>query len=146
MHLMSGVAVPMTTTVVAGMVAAGCNDARRTTGGVNGNGEGISGVSVRMATLSDACSVTSTINDAYRHSTSLFAVEGSTRVTPDGTRGERAVVLQKCFFDTEGIADQVRRPVVAWIQINHLFVSRDLKPRVMYHGIPGTVRRRLLAG
>lgn len=30
--------------------------------------------------------MTSMVNDAYRHSTALFAVEGSTRVTPDGTQ------------------------------------------------------------
>lgn len=76
------------------MAGKGCNDARRTTRRVNdGNGEErISNVFVRRATLSDAGSVTSTVLDAHSHSTSLFAVEGSTRVTPDGTQGAHEIV------------------------------------------------------
>lgn len=120
MHVMSSPTVRMGAAVVAGMAAGGCNDRRRTAVGVNGNGEGISNVSVRRATLSDACSMTSIIIDAHRHSTSLFAVEGSTRVSPDGTQGARAIVcgvdVLVCFlcgnvfpffFYTEGFMHEV---------------------------------------
>lgn len=102
--------------VVAGVPDGGCDDARRTwmtatattaatttAVEVKGNGEGASRVSVRRASLSDACALTSTINDAFTHSTSLFAVEGSYRVTPDGTQGARPPWPVHCadFFGME---------------------------------------------
>lgn len=129
-HVMSTTATDrMGSAVVVGMAAGGCNDARRatrstttntTTGGVNGNGEGISSVSVRRATLSDACSMTNLVNDAHRHSTLLFAAEGSTRVAPDGTQGTRAIVFVQYWYairimhPSTGILLHVR--IDAWIQ------------------------------
>ena len=91
--------VPMVTKVVAGTAAKGYSDIERATGGVNGNGKEIPRISIRRATLSEACSVTSMVNDAYRHPISLFAVEGCTRVTPDGTQGARAIVCV-CLFSS----------------------------------------------
>lgn len=71
---------------IVGAVMAGSRSIPFAMASSNNNDRGISNVSVRIGTLSDAKSLTTVINDAFRP-VDMFKVPGAHRVTPDGKRG-----------------------------------------------------------
>lgn len=112
----------------------GCDKAEGVVPGDGADGEKLASISLRRATLKDAASLTSVINEAYDHHKILFTRAGTSRVAPDGT--EVASLLQlpcSTFLVAEEANSDGSLEMVGCVQVTWSGTTDSKQPGVDAH-------------